>query len=217
MNKIAIRPLVLFEVLVLGFALSACSDSADNVDDSLEAINSNFEPSIFITFEVGPNKGRHQYIVGDSPESKVELKYSKPNDATFLELSGLVSLDGRLKIDELRRFTKGQLIEGNNLASTWRAESSDQTKQCGVLNLRDPENTQIYQNGFGMFTQCGDTAIDSLSLWSNVDDSVTKNRITKGRFSDRVKFEMSMDNAPFRRFESDVAVEFVLLETAARF
>jgi len=202
---------------LLSLALSACGDDDTSSEVSLEQNYSGYTSTIFVSFESGPNAGRHQYVADGSQQSKIELKYNSQNDVTFMEFRGLISLDGKLRIDELRRFTKGELSQGNNTASTWRAESSAENKQCGALNLRDHDNTQRYQNAFGIFSQCSDTVIDSLSTWRNADDSVTMNRITKGQFSDRVQFKMSMDNAPFQNIETDVTVEFDLLEAMARF
>ena len=205
--------LVLFAFALGG--LGACAN--DDTQGSSTSVDLNYKPTVFISFESGPNAGRYQYIVDESQNGKIELKYNSVSDVTFLELRGLISLDGRLRLDELRRFTKGELKEGENSASTWRAKPILGGAECGVVNLRDHDNSQAYNNGFGKYQQCGETHIDLISGWKNSDDSVTKVRITKGRFSDRIQFDMSMDNAPFKRFQSDIEVEFDVLEVAARF
>ena len=212
-----LRPSRLVLALAAALVLSACGDQADESENLNQLIDSSYTPTLFITFESGPNVGRHQYIVDATHGSLIELKYNSVNDVSLLNLRDLISLDGTLRLAELQRFNKGKLAEGANNASTWRAEPSDQNKQCGVLNLTDPENEYSYNNGFGKFSDCGVTMVDSISAWKNSEDSVTKMRITKGGFSDRVKFQMSMDNEPFKRFETAVTVEFDLLETTARF
>ncbi|MFT6408106.1 MAG: hypothetical protein ACJAQ6_001522 [Arenicella sp.] len=195
--------------------LNACSDGSDSPDAQIESVSS-YIPTLFISFKDGPNAGRHPYVVDGNPGSKVQLEYNPDTNVTLLDLRGLVAVEGDLRIDELTRFNSGELVLGANRASTWRSESANNNKQCGVLNLRDHENTQIYKNGFGRYSQCGTTTIDLVTDWRNSEDSVTKVRVIKGSFSDRVRFQVSMDSQAFKRFETEVTVEFDMLQKTAR-
>lgn len=209
------NPNKLYLMLALILSLVACGEQEQEKHEA--PVQSTYQTKLFITFDSGPNKGRHQYVIDEEQNGKIELKYNKENGVTFMLLRGLKSLDGSLKLKELSRFTLGELVTGTNSASNWRAEQNPSKIQCGVIKLSDADNSQSYQNGFAHYKHCSDTMIESTSGWENSDDSVTKRRVTKGRFEDRVLFEISMDTGPFQRFEADMRIEFDLLETRARF
>ncbi len=202
--------------LFVALVLSACSDDAKQSSQESALVDINYAPTVFISFESGPNAGRHQYRIDESSGGKIELKYNRASDVTLLELRGLVSIDGKLRLDELRRFTKGSLLVGSNMASSWRGEPIRGDLECGLVNFRDPNHTQTYENGFGKYQSCGATSVDFVSDWKNATESLIKMRITKGRFEDRVKFNIAMDSEPFQRFEAGMTVEFDVLETSAR-
>ncbi|MFT6033279.1 MAG: hypothetical protein ACI854_001813 [Arenicella sp.] len=201
---------VIFSFVLL---LNACGDGNDKSETSIDQL-SNDTLRLFISFEDGPNAGRHQYVLDGKHGSRIELRYNPRSKVTLLDFRGLISVDGNLRVDELQRFNSGDLIRGVNKASTWRGEPAGENKQCGVLNLRDHENTQIYKNGFAKYVECGATTIHNVGDWQSTQDSVTKKRMIKGSFRDRVKFQMTMDDQPFRRFETEITVEFVALEQA---
>lgn len=193
--------------------LNACRDGNDKSETLIDQLSSD-TPKLFISFEDGPNAGRHQYVLDGKQGSRIELRYNPRSKVTVLDFRGLISVDGTLRVDELQRFNSGDLIKGVNQASTWRGEPADENKQCGVLNLRDHENTQIYKNGFAKYVECGATTIHHVGDWQSAQDSVTKKRMIRGSFGDRVKFQMTMDDQPFKRFETELTVEFVALEQA---
>lgn len=171
---------------------------------------------LYITFSEGPNQGRHKYVVGSHKGAGVSLKYNKSNNVTFFEAKGLVSEDGWLVIDSIRRFTKGALLVGQNRASDWLAKSPGNAMNCGRIEQRDHDNTQPFNTAFGIYKECGATVISSLSDWVDLGDGQKKARMVIGEFSDQVYMQMAMDDAPFQNFEAQIKVEFSITEQAGK-
>jgi len=169
---------------------------------------------LYITFDKGPNQGRHKYLVSESDGARLFLNYNKSNDVTFFEAKGLVSQDNALTIDSIRRFTRGELILGENLATSWLLGRDGKTPECGRVIQRDRNETQPYKTVFGSFLQCSATTVQFLSDWVDLADGLQKARQVTGQFSDTVSMQMAMDDLPFENFETQVTVEFSITEQA---
>ncbi|WP_147250905.1 hypothetical protein [Arenicella xantha] len=193
-------------------ALSACSD-APVLDVESDPV---LTERVTISFSDGPNKGEYVYLASDLPNAGVSLSYSQPNSVSFFAASDLVSNIDNHTIGSLRRFTKGELVVGDNLASSWltkpTALKQNSVLDCGRLEIRDTENLRDYRVVYGTFINCGPTTISELTEWQVDEVSNTRFRQVVGQFSDRVRLQVAMDSARFQNIESAILVEFSLIQ-----
>ncbi len=191
--------------------LSACSPEPPDQKSGNGTADQDY---LEISFEDGPNQGVHRYIPGDSAAAGVSLSYSKPNDLSFFAAADIRSQQGDLQISSVRRFTKGPLVEGANNATSWLVKKSGAASKkpldCGRLEMRDTSNTQPYQAVYGTYLDCGPTEITRLDDWQS--DATGQFRRVEGWYQDRVRLQVSMDDAPFETIDTTIVVKFSILQ-----
>lgn len=196
--------------LMAGF-LSACSPEPPDQKSGNGTADQDY---LEISFGGGPNQGVHRYIPGDSTAAGVSLSYSKPNDLSFFAAADIRSQQGDLQISSVRRFTKGPLVEGANNATSWLVKKSGAVSKkpldCGRLEMRDTRNTQPYQAVYGTYLDCGPTEITRLDDWQS--DATGQFRRVEGWYQDRVRLQVSMDDAPFETIDTNIVVKFSILQ-----
>lgn len=209
MNYKAISKLA-FSGLMLGF-LCACSPELPEQKSGNGTADQDY---LEISFGDGPNQGVHRYIPGDSAAAGVSLSYSKPNDLSFFAAADIRSQQGDLQISSVRRFTKGPLVEGANNATSWLVKKSGAASKkpldCGRLEMRDTSNTQPYQAVYGTYLDCGPTEITRLDDWQS--NATGQFRRVEGWYQDRVRLQVSMDDAPFETIDTTIVVKFSILQ-----
>ena len=165
-----------------------------------------------ISFDDGPNQGVHRYVAGESTNAGVSLSYSQPNDVSFFAAADIQSVQGDLLISSVRRFTKGPLAQGANAATTWLTSkagvAAKKPMDCGRVEIRDLKNTQSFQVVYGTYLDCGATEITRLDDWQT--DTNGRYRRVEGRYEDRVRLQVAMDDAPFETIDTTMVVRFSL-------
>ncbi len=189
--------------------LSACSEQRDDV--SVRDIKQAY---LRISFDDGPNKGAYVYRKSADPVSQLSLTYHEKNNATFLIAQRLQAEDERIQLDEMQRFVSGKLRKGRNTVSDWQGKplqpSVDGSKPCGELKLRDRHELMAYSNAYGVYLECDSFTVDSISKWQDSDDAGKQVRMVRGQFQDTLRLNITNDDAPFQRIETQVTVEFNL-------
>ncbi|GGZ97267.1 hypothetical protein GCM10008090_01930 [Arenicella chitinivorans] len=201
---------LMFSGLVTG-ALIACSAE---LPEKQTVSGSGDQDYLEISFGEGPNQGVYRYFPGESPTAGVSLSYSKPNDVSFFAAADIKSSQGELQISSVRRFTQGPLELGDNSATTWLAHKPDtksnKPMDCGRVEMRDLNNTQPYQVVYGTYLDCGATQITRLDDWQT--DADGQYRRVEGRYEDRVRLQIAMDDAPFKTIDTTMVVAFSVLQ-----
>ncbi len=191
---------------------SACSNESGT---DLRKAPVSGDTYLYISFSEGPNQGRNKYTVNDDPVGSMAMTFTAANNVSFFEARNLISEDGTRLISSLRRFTAGEMQEGENRASSWLPNNS-KPMDCGRLEQRDDKNDHDYQTLYGTFLECQPTIVTMVSNWRELDDGVNKERLVRGSFKDTVAIQMAMDNEPFQNFKASMEVEFGVIERAKK-
>lgn len=211
--------------LLLAFSMSACSDekptaSNDSLDSRPDGAETNAwtDDSLIVTFNAGPNQGKHEYVSGDRTTSSIKLSFSKnsgPTGAMFFEAQDLVSKDSGLQLGSLKRYTKGDYRVGKNTASTWRGGRISQGDECGEVSLAVDQGPQYRVKTYGNSIHCNDLEILAMTDWRKVGN-IHKERQVSGRFNDTVKFRLNSPQGS-DSLNADMAVDFVITQKELRY
>lgn len=157
---------------------------------------------IEITFNSGTFKGTHKF----TPEkgnymSQVNIKFFEGE--SNLNASKLVAENG-LQIHYISRTFLGEATKGNHKAKT-------STTGCGSLNFIDQKETKPYNRVDGIFKNCENVDIQSVTDWKK--GIVKQRRIIEGNFTDTVKFEFPMDDGTKKTETAEVSIKFMANES----
>ena len=157
---------------------------------------------IEVTFNSGIFKGTHKF----TPEkgnymSQVNIKFFEGE--SNLNASKLVAENG-LQIHYISRTFLGEATKGNHKTKT-------STTGCGSLNFIDLKGTKSYNRADGVFKNCENVDIQSVTDWKK--GTVKRRRIVQGSFTDTIEFGFTMDDGTKKTETVEVSIKFIANES----